>query len=201
MGNYKPLILILIIVLVWFQPCLAQERVKVHSQEHLNLISNQLATYVQSLEGRYLIMYKRGWADSGSISSLRQIYQSKQYLVTANILICENQEAAIKGFKELFPRSDGAVGMRLADIGDKAHGWFDGTLYVRKGNVLALIYIDQQPDTGKEVQQNENQSGQTTEANQSDEEPVNRNPNSSTRLEIAKRFARHIVGFFEEQAQ
>ncbi|MBI4751811.1 MAG: hypothetical protein HY774_25285 [Acidobacteria bacterium] len=201
MGNYKYLILILIIALVRSQTCLAQELIKINSQDQLTQYSKQLVIHIQNQERRYLPTYQR--ASKGIESSfINHAYQSKKYSILIDIEICKDQLVAIEGFKHLFPRSDGAVGMRLAEIGDKAHGWFNGTIYVRKGNVLAFIYVRprDQGNQGQQAQVPPN-PGQPAETNQFDEEPVNRNPNTSTELEIAKRFARHIVGFFEEQAQ
>ncbi|MBI4751813.1 MAG: hypothetical protein HY774_25295 [Acidobacteria bacterium] len=201
MKNYKWLIWLIMMIGTCLQPCLAQEPPKVYSQKKLDLLSDDLARYIHSKEERYLTGFHRGseGIESGFIN---QTYQSEKYFIVIDINLYKSEAAAAEEFKQAFYGSNAAVGMRLAEIGDKAHGWFNGTIYVRKGNVLAFIYVRprDQDTQSQQTQNKDSQPGQTTEANQSDEEPVNRNPNSSTRLEIAKRFARHIVGFFEEQS-
>ncbi|MBI4751809.1 MAG: hypothetical protein HY774_25275 [Acidobacteria bacterium] len=202
MNNYKWVILFpaltVILHLVGIRSHLVQEPIKLSSLKQLEAQSDHLAVFIQSKEQNYVVSHKRT-SEGAGYSYMRQIYKSEKYSVIANIRICESQEVAEERFKRL--GSNGAVGMRLAEIGDKAHGWFDGTLYVRKGNVLVLIYVN--PRLSKDEQQHQNQAEQSAGVNQpnSQEEPINRNPNTSTELEIAKRFARHIVGFFEEQAQ
>lgn len=201
MGNYKPLILILIIALVWFQPCLAQELSKRGSYQSLKPLSDQLSAKIQGQENNYQMRGQRIIEGSESQTCITQGYESNEYSVLVRIFIYENNKNAIDGFKQLFYGSNAPVGMRLAEIGDKAHGWFNGTIYVRKGNILVLIYVNPQESKDEQVQMNKKQSEQPKDINQpTSKEPVNRNPNSSTRLEIAKRFARHIVGFFEEQS-
>ncbi|MBI4751812.1 MAG: hypothetical protein HY774_25290 [Acidobacteria bacterium] len=208
MENSKLLISILFMFL-WPICCLqlglTQDLINVGSHQHLQVLSDQLLIKIKAQEEGYQLRSKNIIFDTDSQSGeIIHVYHSEQFDVRCDISFCLNQEQARDGLKMAILGANGVQGMRLADLGDEAYGWWTGPVYVRKGNLLILVYIYPSDSFQKNLEIDETKILKDLSSSEKNKDSHSMKKQDLTRpilRDLAKDFVRHILAFFEEQAQ
>lgn len=194
------------VVIFLFQSIEGQSQIYFRADSQIQMFSDQISARIQNQENQYKLVYQRATHNT-EISYLRQIYRSEENSVVINISIHEDKERLTTQNNSALTTSDGAVGIRLPNLGEEAIVWASGKIRVRNGKALIHVQVypkeyfmmnsNKQNDNVQNAEENKN----STQLDNNEEQPANESKKQPKRKDIAVQFATHILAFFEAQSK